>query len=203
MGKSDKKIVTVFLTMLIMFFSLLLVLILVASGKVTLFLKGFAVDSAERLYIGKEYWVEVYEQGVLIDRIGPQRSRDYSFTIEDDTLLLADGNDIYSMDLQGAELDVQPDHGSRGLISFRQGMEEFTDHNGHHYSINRVLGYYWITRSDNAVVYTMPLLDAVALSLVWISLGIFFSLLICIPKSRVYRELFPDAGKHRTLNRIK
>ena len=43
--------------------------LMILSGRVTVILKGYAVDSSDNLYIGKEHSIEVYKEQKLINNI--------------------------------------------------------------------------------------------------------------------------------------
>ena len=43
--------------------------LMILSGRVTVTLKGYAVDSSDNLYIGKEHSIEVYKEQKLINNI--------------------------------------------------------------------------------------------------------------------------------------
>ena len=55
--------------------------LMILSGRVTVNLKGYAVDSSDNLYIGKEHSIEVYKEQKLINNI-PIQYTDYAFTIK-------------------------------------------------------------------------------------------------------------------------
>ena len=87
---------------LILFCILFACLMMVITGTATLSISGFAVDSSDRLYVGMQKEICVYENGTIIDRLSPHTSRTYIFTItEDDTILLSTSTTIYVMDLKG------------------------------------------------------------------------------------------------------
>ena len=80
-----KKTVVIFL--LIICPIVIFVLVSFISGKAISEYVGFAVDSSERLYVGTNAGIEVYENGVRIKTINPPSSRSYVFTIEDEKIV--------------------------------------------------------------------------------------------------------------------
>lgn len=77
--------------------------LMILSGRVTVNLKGYAVDSSDNHYIGKEHSIEVYKEQKLINNI-PIQYTDYAFTIKNgQEIVLSANNNTYYLDLQGNE----------------------------------------------------------------------------------------------------
>ena len=51
--------------------------LMILSGRVTVILKGYAVDSSDNLYIGKEHSIEVYKEQKLINNIPIQYRKSF------------------------------------------------------------------------------------------------------------------------------
>ena len=83
--KNWEKTVGIFL--LIMCPIVISVLVSFISGSAISEYMGFAVDSSERLYVGTNAGIEVYENGVKVKTIDPPSSRSYAFTIEDEKII--------------------------------------------------------------------------------------------------------------------
>ena len=65
--------------------------LMILSGRVTVILKGYAVDSSDNLYIGKEHSIEVYKEQKLINNI-PIQYTDYAFTIKNGQEIVLSAN---------------------------------------------------------------------------------------------------------------
>lgn len=100
--KNRKKTVVVFL--LIMCPIVIFALVSFISGKAISQYVGFAVDSSERLYVGTNAGIEVYENGVKVKTIEPPSSRSYVFTIEDEKIVSSVGDAIVFSALMGNSL---------------------------------------------------------------------------------------------------
>lgn len=133
-----------------------------ASGRVAMRYVGFALDSAERLYVGKDTGIEVYENGNKIRTISPPSSRDYVFTVSDDkivsSVVTSAGNMIYVMNLEGEIIEKRAE--SYGTYrEMDRNSKRFVSESGNEYISSSYLGYYRIMRSDGVCVYSMPVLD--------------------------------------------
>ena len=134
------------------------IMCLFISGRVVHSYVGFAFDSAERLYVGKNTGIEVYENGNKIRTIRPPSSRSYIFTISDDRIVASTGQSVRIMDLEGELIDQKTDDGS----TFRKmyaNSSKFVTLSGRQYSKGSIFGYYRITRDDGVCIYSMPLFD--------------------------------------------
>ena len=80
------------------------------AGYVSISYNGFAIDSLDNLYVGKENKIEKYYNDVLIGTIDPQTSRAYAFTIKDDTILLSTTSTVYTLDLNGNIVSEREDY---------------------------------------------------------------------------------------------
>lgn len=115
---------------------------------------GFAVDSSEKIYIGKNSAIEVYENGTQIKTINSMSSRYYTFAIENDNMLMATAEKLYILDLEGniiSEKDVNTSQTMRAL-------ESVTDYevNGNVYSFDKSFGRVTIS-VNNRIMYQTPL----------------------------------------------
>jgi len=155
-------------------------MLLIVSQTVSISFKGFAVDSSGKLYIGKEEWIDVYENDELVNKITTMTSRGYVFTIqEDDTILLASGTTIlHIIDLNGNIIDEKKADSVQTFYSLSR-KKEFVAKNGNRYFLEKSWGRIKILKVDENVteiIYKMPLLDyitKITFTLVFISFGIF------------------------------
>lgn len=148
-----KKTVAVFL--LIMCPIMIFVLVSFISGKAISQYVGFAVDSSERLYVGTNAGIEVYEDGVKVKTIEPPSSRSYVFTIEDEKIVSSVGDAICIFSLDGELLERYEDNYDN-FLKMKSNSTVFVAPSGKEYRSKNTLGYYKIIQGDKCV-YTMPL----------------------------------------------
>ena len=129
-----------------------------ALGWVAASYEGFALDSEERLYVGKNTGIEVYENGNKIRTISPPSSRAYVFTVSDDKIVSSVGNMIYVMNLEGEIIEKQTISYDTHL-KLKRNSKRFVSESGNEYISSSCLGYYRIVRDDGVCVYSMPVLD--------------------------------------------
>ena len=130
--------------------------IMLFSGNVTFFLHGFGVDSNDRLYIGKERVIEVYDNAGSSKTI-PVDHLNYRFAVENgNEIVISSGNRIYRLDLDGNEIS-ESETKDNDMQPFNASM--IKSDNGDIYRKTEWFGYTRITRNDNEVVWSMPLLD--------------------------------------------
>ncbi len=142
-----------------------------ASGWVAAKYVGFALDSAERLYVGKNTGIEVYENGNKIRTISPPSSRAYVFTVSDDKIVSSVGNMIYVMNLEGEIIEKR----AESYDTYREmdrNSKRFVSESGNEYISKSCLGYYRIMRSDGVCVYSMPVLDYIVNVVVSFAVGL-------------------------------
>lgn len=151
------KILIIYL--LFVFPIVLTCLILIASGTVSPFYHGFAVDSSGILYIGKDAKIEKYLDGKMIGSISPQTSRGYAFTIkDDDTILLSTASNVYTLDLLGNVVDEKEDMGTSAYNELQNKKRTFITRYNKKYFMRSQLGRTMII-SDQDIIYQMPVLD--------------------------------------------
>lgn len=142
-----------------LFCVLLTCLILVLTGTATLTVSGFAVDDANRLYVGTTKGICVYEEGKLVDNINPKTSRTYMFTItEDDNILLSTSTKIYIMDLNGNVLETKDDSGADVYNQLSYKKRKFTTDKGDVYKLSN-FGWTKIVKNSTEVVYQIDALS--------------------------------------------
>lgn len=145
---------------LILFCILFVCVILVITGIVTPSLSGFAVDSSDRLYIGMQKEICVYEEGSIIRRINPHTSRTYIFTItENDTILLSTSTKIYVMDLYGNILEEREDVGADTYNQLSYKKRRFVSHSGDVYTLKGIIGPTRIVKNNFETVYQIDALS--------------------------------------------
>ena len=116
---------------------------------------GFALDSGGRLYLGRSQgFLEVYENGAQVRNLRNVTTWRYSFTIEDDQLLIRRGNELFRLDLDGNLL-------SQGRITknaFGWG-KSFTDEAGNEYRMTSPFGRAQVVRNGTDLIYQVPTRD--------------------------------------------
>lgn len=137
----------------------LLCLLLLITGTVTPFISGFAVDKNDRIYVGEQTEISVYENGTLIRTINPQTSRAFAFTIEDDQILLSATTTVYTMDLDGNILDAREDPGANTYNQLQYNKRKYVSHNGDTYKLKSQIGWTRIVKNDTQTVYRISLLS--------------------------------------------
>ncbi|MGM9597622.1 MAG: hypothetical protein ACI3XO_07400 [Eubacteriales bacterium] len=152
-----------------------------ALGWVAASYEGFALDSEERLYVGKNTGIEVYENGNKIRTISPPSSRSYVFTISDDkivsSVVTSAGNMIYVMNLEGEIIEKRADSYDTHL-KLKRNSKSFVSESGNEYISSSCLGYYRIMRSDGVCVYSMPVLDYIVNVVASFALGLSYLIFV-------------------------
>lgn len=135
----DKKLMIALAVFAPAFFCVMLFcLIFIISGKASLSLFGFAVDRADRVYVGVQNEIRVYEDGKIVNTITPQSSRNYAFTIRDDLILLSTSTNIYWMDLDGNILKTEQDFGASTFNDLYWNKWKFISENGDEYRLTGI-----------------------------------------------------------------
>ena len=131
-------------------------ILLLASGTITLSVSGFAVDKSERIYVGETNKIAVYEDGILVNEISPKTSRSYIFTInQDDHILLSTSDKIYIMDLNGNVLEQREDKGADIYNQLSYRKKQFVSTSGDVYKLKDGLGRTRIVKNDEEIVYSI------------------------------------------------
>ncbi len=133
-------------------------MLFIISGRVAMSYQGFSLDSSERLYVGKNTGIEVYENGNKIRTISAPSSRSYAFTVSNDRIVASVGDTINIMNLEGKLIEQQPDNYA-AFNEMKRNSSKFVTSSGKQYSKTNICGYYKIVRNDGVCVYSMPLLD--------------------------------------------
>lgn len=128
--------------------------VLIITGVVPLSLKGFSVDKNDRLYIGTEKGIAVYQGDVQVDSISLPTSRAYAFTMQrNDTILLSTATEVYILDLSGNVLNHRADAGSETFYKLRANRRDYKSWKGDHYHMNGSFGYTRIYKNNVELVY--------------------------------------------------
>lgn len=143
--------------------------LMIFSGKVTISIKGFAADSDDNLYIGKEHCIEVYKNDQMINSI-PIKYTDYAFTVNYGQIILSADNYTYHLDLSGNEISKQKDTETYSKLC---RINRFEAANGDTYKKSNMFGYTKIIRNDNETAYSMPAFDYCILILIVLAFGSF------------------------------
>ena len=137
-------------------------LYLIISGSANLFIDSFAIDSYDRLYIGKAGKIDVYENGNFQYSIDICASENYAFTITDDNhIILATLHNVYTLTLQGDEVSVSDDPSSDMYDKLKSKNHIFQTQNGNTYKRVCYLGRTKILKNDHDVVYRIDLMSFV------------------------------------------
>ena len=90
--------------------TILMILLLSVTGKVSLGNHGVCMDAEGNIYVGRDRQITVYDlAGTQIQVISPHTSRGYQFRIERDQLYVTAGGRILKMDLTGTILGQEND----------------------------------------------------------------------------------------------
>lgn len=174
-----------FCVVVILFLSLGLIM----SNTVYINWNGFGIDSEERVYIGNNSKIDVYQNGGYIGSISLPPYRTYSFTIQgNDTILLSNSLDVYNYDLSGAELSSRPDDQCTLYNQFKQKSSHVSI-KGVRYMRKNFLLRYSVIKEDGTIVYQMPLFDyVVKLALIASSVSMSLVALLIIINRKKYRR---------------
>ena len=144
-----------------------LCVVLVFFDLVPLTFNGFGVDSIGRLYVGRGHHIEVWENGEQINTIRKGTSRGHKITVqEDDTILLASGNSVMIMDLDGTTTLEKWEEDHEETYDKLSNRRAFTAVTGEQYRVGRLYGRLTIVQSET-VIYQEPLWECIFL---WVSL---------------------------------
>ena len=158
MNRKLKK--TIVVVSIVLFCVSLVSLLLLFSGKVSLSVFGFAVDNANRIYVGTEKEISIIERGEKIGSISPNTSRTYAFTItEDETILLSTSTKVYTMDMDGNILSTAEDTGADIYNQLSRQKKKFISAKGDQYRLINMLGWTRILKNDIDVVYQIDVLS--------------------------------------------
>ena len=146
---------------------LFICVMLVICNAVTLSIESFAVDSQNRIYIGRPEEIHVYEGDRLVKRISAQTSRGYQFTVlKSDAILLSTSSNVYTMDLDGNVLSVREDVGTKTYNKLQYARKNFTSHKGDQYQIRDALGRAKIVKNGTETVYQISVLSVIVKRLI-------------------------------------
>lgn len=134
-----------------------LCVLLVFFDLVPLTYNGFGIDSLGKLYVGRGHHIEVWENGTQVNSIRKGTSRGYAFTIqENDTILLASGNSVMIMDLEGRSTLKQWEESHKETYNELSNRRSFTSVAGMRYYVDRIHGRLTILQ-DETTIYQEPL----------------------------------------------
>lgn len=161
-------------------------LILLFSGIASPFIRCFAVDDQNNIYIGMRNKICVYDENNQIRTLSPQTSRAYMFTIkEDNTILLSTADTVYSMDLKGNILNSWEDAGADTYNQIQYRKNHFTSQKGDTYKIVSSFGWTRIVKNGTTVVYQISSISFIIKIMLYISFcGSFALPIIYISKAR-------------------
>lgn len=172
-------------TSLIIFFICALLLIFEV---VSFSFHGFGVDSTGKLYVGAGHKIDVFENGKKVNTIRNLTSRGYVFTIRnDDTILLASGTTLVTLDLQG-EIIEQWESTNDTISKLRKSKSFFGASNGETYTASWPFGRLTIC-CGSEIVYKMPLFDFTIMLILVLDIPCFvLSIVILSKKLRDWYE---------------
>ena len=177
----EKIIFICFPNGLIMMFSMFMLI----SGIAQPFIPRFALDSSERLYIGYNQEIAVFDGNQKIDSISPQTSRGYGFTINpDDTIFICTGDRSYLSDLNGNILEVFEDINLTTNYEILHKGKSFTSVDGDVFKVESPLGYTRIVKNDSEIIFRISPLSFVVKLLIYIAVLVLVFVLIVAIKDR-------------------
>ena len=169
----------------------LIVFVLLVSGAAAPDIVCFSMDSAGRLYVGKNEAIEVYEEGRQIGAISPKTSRAYLFRItEDDKIILSTVTKAYTMELDGTVINTWDEQGSDLYDSLENGRFQHTSLSGDIYQVKELLWWTKIVKNDAEIVYQISALSfatRIMLYVCAVSFVSFIAYMLYIAISRKYR----------------
>jgi len=166
---------------LIMMFSMFMLI----SGIAQPFIPRFALDSSERLYIGYNQEIAVFDGNQKIDSISPQTSRGYGFTINpDDTIFICTGDRSYLTDLNGNILEVFDDINLTTNYEILHKGKSFTNIDGDEFKIKSPLGYTRIVKNDSDIIFRISPFSFVVKLLLYVAVLVLIFVLIVAIKDR-------------------
>lgn len=165
-------------------------LMFINLGRVTLIYNGFAIDSDNVLYIGKDEVIEKYKEGELIGKINPKTSRAYAFTIEDDIIILSTSSIVYTLDLHGNVITEKEDIGTKTFNKLERKKNVYVS-DGKTYKLKSNFGRLSIKNEYGNVLYEMPIMDYIIklmFGLVFISVFIFVPIIVKKTNQRTHKN---------------
>jgi len=105
---------------------LIICIMLLVTGVVSPFVACYAVDSSDWLYIQDGEFIKIYANGTIIGQIDAPTGRDYRFTIENDTIMLATPVRVHIMKLDGSEIEAYDDPGANTFVKIDSPTKEYT-----------------------------------------------------------------------------
>lgn len=144
-------------------------LMLMLTGNAEIIWHGFGVDSQGQIYIGTSKSIDVFEQGMKVDSIPIPVFRSYYFTVDNDVLLIAATRDVYTLDLQGAELTHTFDPSAHIYASLKH-KRVAQSRDGATYRAHNVLLRSTVSKKNGTLVYMMPLYDFIIKVLLYLSM---------------------------------
>lgn len=159
-------------------------IILIATGTVTLSISNFAVDSNDRVYIGKEREILIYQNNRIVGSIEPPTSRSYAFTVtEDDTILLSTASNVYLLDLNGSVLNKEPEIGTTTFNELQRNRKEFLSVKGDFYQMRGNLLRTRIVKNGSEVVFQISVLSVIVKYLLVLSvIGMYIFIVLWLIK---------------------
>ena len=179
------------------FFIMVTCVILIATGKVTLSIHGFAVDSQERLYVGVSKHICVYENGKPVKELDSFASDNYSFKItEDDRIVLATLSTVYTMDLDGNVLSEVNDRNLANSTQseIKRNSKPYISPGGNAYRKKGLIGRTRIVKNDTQIVYKISVLSVIVkyvMILTFVGFWLFIECEAAIHVIRYFRESPP------------
>ena len=142
------------ISLLVLFFVMLISISLIGSGTVVTSYEGFALDSNENLYLGVYGKINVYKDGSLLYSVDAHTLRAYAFTIQNDKILLSDAETVYIMDLNGNVISSYEDADTSLFNKLKKDKNSFSL-NGNTYKIQKNFGRSRIVDAKGLIVAGM------------------------------------------------
>lgn len=135
-------------------------LVLIFTQKVTISYNGFAIDSNNVLYLGKNSVIEKYSNGILVGQLDSKTSRGYAFTIQkNDTILISTASTVYTLDLDGNTIKEEPDKNTKIFNELNLKRNKFVTNDGAVYLMKSNYGRTTIIKNGIEEVFVMPIFD--------------------------------------------
>lgn len=155
--KKDKSIICFYTISRILFFVLLIPMFLTITNVADNQFHGYDVDADGNLYIGRLHQIEVYNDGNLLHIIEIPKYRNWSFSLNNDSIILSNITSIYEMNTSGKIVSERPEVTNK-LYSQMLKRKEVIGPDGTVFK--RIAPFGWTQiMADDICVYRIPFQD--------------------------------------------
>jgi hypothetical protein len=150
------------LAAILSFILMIVPLALVISGNAATDLNGFDVDASGRVYVGRNYAIEVFDKGEKVAQIAVPHHRSWSFCLQENgEILLTDGSSAFRMNQSGEILSEAADHNTK-LHGELVNRRKILGGDGQQYQMKDAWGWTRIVNAEGESLYRIPFVDVFA-----------------------------------------